>query len=168
MKPRGLVVMGLVTAFALGAGSVALAGLAGGFGGSSFSPNKQNTVWTTNTSRTTDQHFQGLAGLNMYLASRGPATITFNGVFSGGPVALRMVNVRGHVLKPGAVIFDPAGHRRGFSFTFVADHGPRDCTPYTPEWRSVSGGPVRLHGADIVGTYHRDAGNTKRCDATTG
>jgi hypothetical protein len=167
MKRRGWMLLGLVSAFAIGAGSAALAGVAGGFGGRTFSPNQQDISWDTNTSTMTTQRFQRMP-LTMYVASHGPATITFSGVFSGGPIALRIVNAHGRVLTPGAVTFDPAGRRRGFSFTFVADHGTSDCTAYTPEWRSVTGAQVRLLSADTVATYHRRADNTKICDGTTG
>jgi hypothetical protein len=167
MTRSGWVLLGFVMALAAGACSVALAAVAGGIGGWTFSPNRQDVGWTTRTTTMTTEHFQRIDP-TMYAASHGPATITFNGVFSGGPIALRIVNARGHVLRPGAVTFDPAGHRRGFSFTFVVAHGTSNCTAYTPQWRSLTGAQVQLVSADAVVIYRRPASNTKPCDARSG
>ncbi len=157
--------LAVALAFAAGARAFALASGSGnaasGFGARTIPLNEQQAAWFTNDAWTRSQKFSRF--MLVTAASKGAATVTVSVKFAGGPLALRVVNAHGHALVPGPVKFDPNGHSRAFSFTFVAPHGTSACSNYSVEFRSITGDVVKVYSADAVASYHRPAGNTRTC-----
>jgi hypothetical protein len=118
-----------------------------------YEPNRQALVSTMVPAATSDTSFTKIDSLSdVPIASVGPSSVTFNGVFQGAPVELRAQR-DGQRLNPGPVSFDPGAGANAFSFTFVAVHGRRDCRHYGIAWRSPSGVPVEFDGGSFVVTY---------------
>jgi len=88
-----------------------------------------------------------------FVWAKGPISLTFSGMFSRAPVEIRFRD-GDHVMRPGAVSFSPQRMGNAFSFTFVSPRkGERLCEGPELEWRSPTGGEVRLNAATVVVHY---------------
>jgi hypothetical protein len=88
-----------------------------------------------------------------FVWAKGPISLTFSAMFSRAPVEIRFRDGE-HLMRPGAVNFDPRSMSNAFSFTFVSPRkGQRLCEGPELEWRSPTGDEVRLNAATVVVHY---------------
>ncbi len=123
---------------------------------------RQAMEWLSEPLSTSSQEFQDLSDPNVVgdegitVTNKGPATITFTGDFSGGPVELRATK-NSRAARPGIGTFDPSSGITTATFTFFAPGGNRvGCRNYQIEWRATTGREVTLNHGGFVVTYNHD------------
>ena len=154
----------VVTAAAIAAGGGAWAAQAGSAGGTT--PLRcMDTFWRTSAISTSSKTFTDVPGLHAAPASIFPIAIDVSAVVSGPPVEFRVlstnVGAQSSVSQPGRSRFVPGGGGPdSFSFQWVEPNQSAavHVDDLRLQWRSPSGGAVRLLRGDMSVSYDTEAG----------
>jgi hypothetical protein len=122
-----------------------------------------DTVWRGSAASTSSTTWADVPGFTASPVAIYPITVDVSALVSDAPVRFRILstNVGGQtfVSKPGPTRFDPgAGGPNAFASTWVERNDV--ATPHANtiqlQWRSPTGGTVRLLGGDMTLAYHTD------------
>lgn len=131
-------------------------------GSQTYKVDHQHFQWRRHEVTTTSTKFHNLKIASspraaLFIVAKGPIAATFSGTFKGGPVQVRVVDLR-HNFHPGAATFRPGSQASSFSYSFVS-HGSAKagCHYVGVEWRSPTGARVTFKSGDLVVDYHEKA-----------
>jgi len=154
----------IVVAAAAIAGGGSWAAQAGGAGGTT--PLRcMDTRWRTSVVATSSTAFSNVPGLGDDPSSIYPIAISVSALVSGPPVEFRVVSTnvgaQTSVSKPGRVRFVPSGGGPdAFSFQWIEPNQAAavHVDELRLQWRSPSGGEVRMLRGDLSASYDTEAG----------
>ena len=118
---------------------------------------RQVAKYRTTAVMTSSTQWHTVRGLSATICSKNEVSATVGVRVRGGPVAVRVLQDGGPVMKPGPARFVPRGSE-SFSFTFVNPTGTfeaNDHHSFEVQWRSPRGVPVRLRRGDLNLLFER-------------
>ncbi len=113
--------------------------------------------WSTTGATTSDTSWTHVPGFeDLLVVGRDGMSASFSGVFSSGPVDVRVLDGT-RVMKPGSASFDPTATSNSFSFVFGGPgSNEAECHHIHVEWRATTG-TASLDRALLVVTFNLDA-----------
>jgi hypothetical protein len=120
---------------------------------------RQSAKWTTNSATTSNTNWRNVPGLSLTRCTLHQVTANLNVTVSGAPVRFRVIvdGVPEAPMRGGPARFVPNGIE-SFSYSFVGRTAPfeaDDTHSFTVQWRSTTGGTVRLRRGVLNLLYQR-------------
>lgn len=124
--------------------------------------NCQQLAWRTTRVSTSSSSYSNVPRLSAGITSIFAMSITFSGVFSGGPAAVRVIDTSAagiQTVPPGHINLRPGAGRTAFSFTWTdpgtsgAIHGH----DIHLQWRKTGRAAVILRRGDITVGYQTES-----------
>jgi hypothetical protein len=120
---------------------------------------RQSAKWTTSSATTSNTNWRNVPGLSLTRCTLHQVTANLNVTVSGAPVRFRVIvdGVPEAPMRGGPARFVPNGIE-SFSYSFVGRTAPfeaDDTHSFTVQWRSTTGGPVRLRRGVLNLLYQR-------------
>ena len=153
MRKASVIIGGLLLLAAVPAAVLAASGVFGS------ALDRQSAKWTTSSATTSNMDWRNVPGLRLTRCTLHQVTANLSVTVSGAPVRFRVIvdGVPEAPMRGGPARFVPSGIE-SFSYSFVARTAPfeaDDTHSFTVQWRSTTGGTVRLRRGVLNLLYQR-------------